>query len=99
MAGKTQRWAGAIKQAAGSVARRVGAAARRAGTALRRFDRDEAGAEGLEKLLILAAIALPLLGLLIWFKDDLVQWVKDVWGVERERSNQKAYEDGSYGSQ
>lgn len=36
---------------------------------------DEQGAEGLEKLLILAAVALPLLGLLIWFRNDIQEWI------------------------
>ena len=37
--------------------------------------RDEQGAEGLEKLLIVAAIVLPLLGLLIYFRDWITEWV------------------------
>ena len=60
--------------------------------------KDERGAEGLEKILILAAVALPLLGLLIWFKDDLATWIKSIWGTEKERGDQKLYGDGgTYG--
>lgn len=42
--------------------------------------RDDRGAEGLEKLLIIAAIVLPLLGLLIVFRGAISEWVNDVWG-------------------
>jgi Flp pilus assembly pilin Flp len=43
--------------------------------------RDERGAEGLEKLLIIAAIVLPLLGLLIIFRNEIKDWVVDAWKV------------------
>jgi hypothetical protein len=48
---------------------------------LRWFHRNEQGSEGLEKLLILAAISLPILGLLIWFANDIMAWVKKVWEI------------------
>ncbi len=48
-----------------------------------RLHRDERGAEGLEKLLILAAVVLPLLGLLIFFRDELGEWVSGVWSDVR----------------
>jgi len=41
--------------------------------------RDERGAEGLEKILILAAVALPLLALLIAFRKKINAWVNDIW--------------------
>lgn len=44
-----------------------------------RLHRSEQGAEGLEKLLIIGAIVLPLLGLLIIFRGDLTDWVKSIW--------------------
>lgn len=44
-----------------------------------RVHRDERGAEGLEKLLIIAAIALPLLGVLIFFRGEIGDWVDSVW--------------------
>jgi Flp pilus assembly pilin Flp len=47
---------------------------------LKRLHADERGAEGLEKLLIVAAIVLPLLGLLIVFRDAIKGWVTSVWG-------------------
>jgi len=52
---------------------------RRVIRALKAFHRDERGMEGLEKLLIIAAITLPLLGLLIVFRNELWNWVKGLW--------------------
>jgi len=52
---------------------------------LRRLHRDEEGAIGLEHLLIIAAIVLPLLGALLWFRKDITKWVKDLW--DRIRSD------------
>lgn len=46
---------------------------------LKKLHADERGAEGLEKLLIIGAIVLPLLGLLIIFRGDLTEWVKEIW--------------------
>jgi Flp pilus assembly pilin Flp len=46
---------------------------------LKRLHRDERGAEGLEKLLIIAAIVLPLLGLLIIFRNEIKDWVVQIW--------------------
>ena len=46
---------------------------------IKRLHRDDRGAEGLEKLLIIAAIVLPLLGLLIWFAKDIIAWARELW--------------------
>jgi len=46
---------------------------------VKRLHRDERGAEGLEKLLIVAAIVLPLLGLLIIFRNEIKDWVVEIW--------------------
>jgi Flp pilus assembly pilin Flp len=46
---------------------------------LKKLHRDERGAEGLEKLLIVAAIVLPLLGLLIIFRNEIRDWVVEKW--------------------
>ena len=51
---------------------------------LARFHRDERGAEGLEKLLLLAALILPLLGVLIWYGSDLMDWLSDKWGTMKD---------------
>jgi hypothetical protein len=40
---------------------------------------DEGGTVSLEELLILAAIVLPLLGLLIFFRDQVARWLKEIW--------------------
>ena len=45
----------------------------------RRLHKCERGAEGLEKLLIIAAIVLPLRGLLIVFKNSIMEWVTGTW--------------------
>lgn len=44
-----------------------------------RLHRDEQGAVSLEHLLIIAAFVLPLLGLLMWYKDDMAKWVNEFW--------------------
>ena len=50
-------------------------------SALLRFHRDEQGAEGLEKLLIVAAVVLPLLGVLIYFRGQINDWVNTNWNT------------------
>jgi hypothetical protein len=40
----------------------------------------EQGAEGMEKLLIVGAIVLPLLGVLIFFREKLVDLLESAWG-------------------
>jgi Flp pilus assembly pilin Flp len=50
---------------------------------LKKLHRDERGAEGLEKLLIISAIVLPLLGVLIWFRNDIKDWLKKKWDDAR----------------
>ena len=40
---------------------------------------DEEGAEGLEKVLIIAAIALPLLAVLLFFSGEIREWVSENW--------------------
>ena len=57
---------------------------RNAAAAARRLWRDEQGAEGLEKLLIVAAVVLPLLGLLIFYRNEIGEWVGDMWGDVRD---------------
>jgi hypothetical protein len=43
---------------------------------VKRIHHDDRGAEGLEKLLIIAAIVLPLLAILIFFRDWITEWVQ-----------------------
>ena len=48
---------------------------------VRRLIREEQGAEGMEKLLIVALIVLPLLGLLIIFKNSVWEWAVNRWNT------------------
>jgi Flp pilus assembly pilin Flp len=57
-------------------------------TQLKQLHRDERGAEGLEKLLIVAAIVLPLLGLLIIFRNEIKDWVTQIWKDARGQAEQ-----------
>jgi Flp pilus assembly pilin Flp len=40
---------------------------------------DETGAEGAEKVLIIAALVLPLLAVLLFFKEKIGEWLKTQW--------------------
>ena len=44
---------------------------------IKSLHRDEQGADMIEYILIIAAIALPLLGVIIWFWKDISAWVKE----------------------
>lgn len=46
---------------------------------VKRLHADDRGAEGLEKLLIIAAIVLPLLWVLMMFKDTIIEFASDAW--------------------
>ena len=46
---------------------------------LRALHRDEGGAEMLEYILLIAVVALPLVGLLLWFRNDITEWVQGLW--------------------
>lgn len=52
---------------------------KRAARTLRALHRDEQGAEMLEYVLVFAAIALPLLGVVIYFWKDISRWAGDLW--------------------
>lgn len=57
------------------------------GKLLLRLHRDEQGAEGLEKLLIIAALVLPLLGILMWYRDDITNWIADLWEQRKQEGD------------
>ncbi|MCC6580546.1 MAG: hypothetical protein IT440_08900 [Phycisphaeraceae bacterium] len=59
-----------------------------AGRGLMDLVRDERGAEGLEKLLIIGAIALPLLGVLIYFRKQLVELLQTRWSEQQNDLSQ-----------
>ena len=48
-------------------------------TMMGRMHRDEKGADLVEYVLIIAAIALPVLGILIWFKDEIGTWIREAF--------------------
>jgi hypothetical protein len=55
--------------------------------AMTRLYHCDKGAEGLEKLLIVGAIVLPLLGVLIVFRNQLKDWVTDIWSERRDQAD------------
>ncbi len=60
---------------------------RNVGRGLKALHRDEGGAEMLEYILIVAVIALPLVGLLIVFRENLVTWFESLLeevGIDEE---------------
>lgn len=62
-----------------------------------RLHGDERGVEGVELLLIIAAIALPLLGLLIIFRKEVKEWVQGIW--ERASGSSEADIDDYFDDQ
>ncbi len=48
-------------------------------TRLLSLHRDERGADMLEYILIVAAVALPLLAVVIWFWKDIRDWAVEKW--------------------
>ena len=51
----------------------------------KRLHESEQGAEGLEKLMIIGAVVIPLLGTLIYFKNTITTWVSgEITKVEDE---------------
>ena len=60
---------------------------KRIGRGMARFHQDQRGAEGLEKLLIIAAIVLPLLGVLIYFRDEIHDWVLGKWEEQKQEAD------------
>ncbi len=55
--------------------------------AMVRLYKCDKGAEGLEKLLIVGAIVLPLLGVLIYFRNELKDWVSDIWSERQDQAD------------
>ena len=52
---------------------------RRIGKRLKALHADEQGADMVEYVLIVAAVALPLLAVIIWFWKDISRWVDEVY--------------------
>ncbi len=53
---------------------------------LARLHRDEQGATMLEYILIIAAVALPMVGIIIYFRNDIYEWAKELWENVRSES-------------
>jgi Flp pilus assembly pilin Flp len=56
-------------------------------SALTHLIRSEQGAEGLEKILIVAAIVLPFLGVLILLRDRISSWLGTSWETSTQDAN------------
>ena len=52
-----------------------------------RLHHSEKGAEGIEKLLIIGAIVLPLLIVLILFRNEISEWAKDKWSTVQSEAD------------
>jgi Flp pilus assembly pilin Flp len=52
---------------------------RRAGTLLRALHEGERGANMVEYVLIVAAVALPILAILLLYRNELMEWVQRNW--------------------
>lgn len=63
--------------------------------AFKRLLSDERGAEGLEKILLIGALILPLLGILIYFKQEIFSWVEGIW--TNVRDDNQDYTELPYG--
>ena len=51
---------------------------------LKSLHRDEQGADMIEYILIVAAVALPLLGVIIWFWKDISAWIKESYDSAKQ---------------
>jgi Flp pilus assembly pilin Flp len=51
----------------------------RAGRLLRRFHEGQEGASLVEYILVIVAVALPLLAVVVWFWRDIVQWTSGLY--------------------
>jgi Flp pilus assembly pilin Flp len=55
---------------------------------LRSLHRDERGADMVEYILIVAAVALPLLAFIIFFWKQIREWVTDLWTDVKEEAEE-----------
>jgi hypothetical protein len=68
---------------------------KRLAQSMKRLHNDDRGAEGLEKLLIIGAIVIPLLGILIYFKDEIAEWLGSLWEEVRDDNDNSYDYDGN----
>jgi len=45
----------------------------------RALNRNEQGADMVEYILIIAAVALPVLAVVVWFRKDIAEWISSAW--------------------
>jgi Flp pilus assembly pilin Flp len=55
---------------------------------IKALHRDEKGADMVEYVLIVAAVALPLLAVIIWFWKDISKWIGEVYAGIRAGTTQ-----------
>jgi len=58
---------------------------------LKSLHRDERGADMVEYILVIAAVALPLLLVVSWFWKDISRWAGDLW--ERVKAGETSSPD------
>jgi Flp pilus assembly pilin Flp len=56
---------------------------KKAAGALRVIHEDEQGANMVEYVLIIAAVALPILAIVLIYRNDIMEWVKEQWDKVR----------------
>lgn len=52
---------------------------KRMGRIIKALHNDEQGADLIEYILIVAAVALPLLGVIIWYRNDIKDWIQGTY--------------------
>ena len=52
---------------------------KRAGKLLRRFHEGQQGANLVEYILVIVAVALPLLAVVVWFWNDIAMWANQLY--------------------
>ena len=52
---------------------------KRAGGLLRRFHEGQQGANLVEYILVIVAVALPLLAVVVWFWNDIAMWANNLY--------------------
>lgn len=51
------------------------------------LDRDEQGADMVEYMLIFAAIALPLMFVIVWYWKDISNWAYGLWNNAKQETS------------
>ncbi len=70
--------------------------ARKISTGAQRLYRCDRGAEGLEKLLIIGAIVLPLLAVLFFYRKEITDMVRGNWDTVESDSSDLPTDDGTF---